>query len=113
MPLVVIFDDRLTNRNIFAKLVASIEPELQIQTFGDPLEALEWLALPGHVPDLVISDYKMPHMDGAGFIKAFRDIPSSADVPVVVITVYEDRGFRLRALEAGATDFLHSPVDHQ
>jgi diguanylate cyclase (GGDEF)-like protein/PAS domain S-box-containing protein len=31
---------------------------------------------------------------------------------VVVITVYEERSFRLRALESGATDFLHSPVDH-
>ena len=34
------------------------------------------------------------------------------DVPIIVITAYDDRAFRLRALEAGATDFLRSPVDH-
>ncbi len=110
MSLIVIVDDRVTNRNIFAKLAASIEEDVTVQTFGDPDEALVWLA--ARSPDLVITDYKMPQMDGAEFIRRFRELPSSVDVPVVVITVYEERSFRLRALEAGATDFLHSPVDH-
>ncbi|MDB5642209.1 MAG: hypothetical protein JWN07_1526 [Hyphomicrobiales bacterium] len=110
MSLIVIVDDRVTNRNIFAKLAASIEEDVTVQTFGDPDEALVWLE--AQSPDLVITDYKMPQMDGAEFIRRFRELPSSVDVPVVVITVYEERSFRLRALEAGATDFLHSPVDH-
>ena len=110
MSLIVIVDDRVTNRNIFAKLAASIEQDVTVQTFGDPEEALVWLA--GQTPDLIITDYKMPKMDGAEFIRRFRELPSSVDVPVIVITVYEERSFRLRALESGATDFLHSPVDH-
>ena len=110
MSRIVIIDDRSTNRNIFSKLAASIEPEVTVQTFGDPLDALAWLA--GNLPDLVITDYKMPNMDGAEFIRRFRDIPGAEDIPVIVITVYEERTFRLRALESGATDFLHSPVDH-
>ena len=110
MSLIVIVDDRVTNRNIFAKLAASIEEDVTVRTFGDPQEALVWLAQ--QPPDLVITDYKMPQMDGAEFIRRFRLLPSSVDVPVVVITVYEERSFRLRALESGATDFLHSPVDH-
>ncbi len=110
MSRIVIIDDRSTNRNIFSKLAASIEPEVTVQTFGDPLDALAWLA--GNLPDLVITDYKMPNMDGAEFIRRLRDIPGAEDIPVIVITVYEERTFRLRALESGATDFLHSPVDH-
>ncbi len=110
MSLIVIVDDRVTNRNIFAKLAASIEPEVTVQTFGDPKEALLWLE--SAAPDLVITDYKMPHYDGAEFIRRFRQIPGADDIPVIVITVYEERSFRLCALEAGATDFLHSPVDH-
>ena len=110
MSLIVIVDDRVTNRNIFAKLAATIERDVEVRIFGDPQEALDWLAV--NEPDLVITDYKMPQMDGAEFIRRFRALPSSADIPVVVITVYEERSFRLRALEAGATDFLHSPVDH-
>lgn len=110
MSLIVIIDDRVSNRNIFAKLAASIEPEVTVRTFGEPQEALDWLS--GQSPDLVITDFKMPGMDGAEFIRHFRQMPHTEDVPVIVITVYEERSFRLRALEAGATDFLHSPVDH-
>jgi diguanylate cyclase (GGDEF)-like protein/PAS domain S-box-containing protein len=110
MSLIVIVDDRVTNRNIFSKLAATIERDVEVRAFGNPQEALEWTQ--GHSVDLVITDYKMPQMDGAEFIRRFRALPSSADIPVIVITVYEERSFRLRALEAGATDFLHSPVDH-
>ncbi len=54
----------------------------------------------------------MPQMDAAEFIRRFRAFHNSDNVPVIVITVYEERSFRLQALEAGATDFLTSPVDH-
>ncbi|WP_343716890.1 EAL domain-containing protein [Inquilinus sp.] len=110
MSLVVILDDRPTNRNIFSRLAASLESQVTVQAFGDPLEALGWLA--GHTPDLVIADYKMPNLDGAEFTRRLRGNPHVADVPVIVITAYDDRSFRLQALEAGATDFLQSPVDH-
>lgn len=110
MPLIVIVDDRVSNRNIFAKLAASIEADITVRTFGEPLSALEWLK--DNTPDLVITDYKMPNLDGAEFIARFRQLPECEEIPVIVITVYEERSFRLRALEAGATDFLHSPVDH-
>src|ERR1700674_600667 len=110
MSLIVILDDRVTNRNIFAKLAASIEEGADVRAFGDPLETLAWLE--HNVPDLVISDYKMPNLDGAEFTRRFRQIPACADVPVVVITVNEERSHRMRALEAGATDFLQSPVDY-
>jgi CheY-like chemotaxis protein len=110
MSLIVIVDDRITNRNIFSKLASSIEANVTVRAFGEPDAALEWLA--DNTPDLIITDYKMPSMDGAEFIRRYRTNPDVADVPVIVITVYEERSFRLRALEAGATDFLHSPVDH-
>ena len=110
MSSIVIVDDRITNRNIFAKLSASIEEGISVKAFGEPAEALAWLEK--NPPELVITDFKMPQMDGAEFIRRLRLLPAGRDVPVVVITVYEERSFRLRALEAGATDFLHSPVDH-
>ena len=110
MPLIVILDDRATNRNIFARLAASIEEGVEVETYADPVSALE--ALVGRTPDLVITDFKMPHMDGAEFIRRFREREDCADVPVIVLTVYEERSFRLKALEAGATEFLLSPVDH-
>jgi diguanylate cyclase (GGDEF)-like protein/PAS domain S-box-containing protein len=110
MSLVAILDDRTTNRTIYSRLAQSIEPGVTVKAFADPLAALAWLA--ENPPDLVITDYKMPHLDGSEFTRRFRELPGCADIPVVVITVYDERSFRLSALEAGATDFLHSPVDH-
>jgi diguanylate cyclase (GGDEF)-like protein/PAS domain S-box-containing protein len=110
MPNIVVIDDRVTNRNILTRLAASVEEGIQVKAFASPQAALESLARIG--PDLVITDYKMPGMDGADFIRAFRAQPGASDVPVVVVTVYEDRNYCYQALEAGATDFLLSPVDH-
>ena len=111
MALIVIIDDRATNLRIFSKLAASIEPGVTVRAFGDPAEALRFVE--ENTPDLVVTDFKMPNMDGAEFIRRFRERSALAEIPVIVITIYEERDFRMRALEAGATDFLNSPVDHQ
>jgi diguanylate cyclase (GGDEF)-like protein/PAS domain S-box-containing protein len=110
MANVVVIDDRVTNRNILARLAASVEEGARVKAFASPQAALDSVLTT--VPDLVITDYKMPGMDGADFVRAFRALPGARDVPVVVVTVYEDRSYCYQALEAGATDFLLSPVDH-
>jgi CheY-like chemotaxis protein len=110
MSLILILDDRGTNRKILAQLAVSVEPSAEVVTFGNPLLALAWMD--GHRPDLVISDYRMPHLDGAEVAGRIRSKATGADVPIIVVTAYNDPVFRLRALEAGATDFLISPVDH-
>ena len=110
MPDVAVIDDRVTNRNVLTRLAASVEEGVRVKAFASPQVALDWFQ--GTMPDLVITDFKMPGMDGAEFTRAFRAIPGAADVPVVVVTVYEERSYCYQALEAGATDFLLSPVDH-
>jgi len=107
---ILILDDQATNRTIYTRLAEAVEAGIAVELFADPLDALEWLE---HNPvDLVITDYKMPVLDGAAFTRRLRALPNGADIPVIVVTAYEDRNFRVRALDAGATDFLQSPVDH-
>jgi diguanylate cyclase (GGDEF)-like protein/PAS domain S-box-containing protein len=110
MSRVVIVDDRVTNRTILSKLAGAIQPGLIVDAFASANEALAWLA--DNAADLVVSDYKMPEMNGGEFVRRLRQLPLAADVPIMVLTAYHDRSFRLDALRAGATDFLHSPVDH-
>jgi diguanylate cyclase (GGDEF)-like protein/PAS domain S-box-containing protein len=110
MPDVVVIDDRVTNRNVLTRLAASVEEGVRVKAFASPQAALEWVQ--HAMPDLVITDFKMPGMDGADFTRAFRAMPGAFEVPVVVVTVYEERSYCYQALEAGATDFLLSPVDH-
>jgi diguanylate cyclase (GGDEF)-like protein/PAS domain S-box-containing protein len=110
MPDVVVIDDRVTNRNVLTRLAASVEQGVRVKAFASPQAALDWFQ--STMPDLVITDFKMPGMDGAEFTRAFRAMSGASEIPVVVVTVYEERSYCYQALEAGATDFLLSPVDH-
>lgn len=110
MPKILIVDDSSTNQRIYSKLSKQLEFDPDIRTFGNPLKALDWLA--DNTADLIITDYKMPTMSGADLTTAIRANLRNRDVPIIVITAYSDQQFRVTALEAGATDFLLSPVDH-
>lgn len=111
MARLLVLDDRVTNRNILTRLARSIDGQIEVEAFEHPRKALAWASKT--TPDLVITDFTMPEMNGAEFIRAFRALPHAEEVPVVVVTVFEDRKLRYLALEAGATDFLLSPVDHE
>jgi PAS domain S-box-containing protein len=108
--IIAIVDDRLTNRKILERLAKSLDEGVKVETFDRPTALLAVAAL--RPPDLVITDVKMPELDGVEFIRRFRALPGCAEVPIVTVTTSEDRELRLAALEAGATDFLLSPVDH-
>ena len=111
MTDIIIVDDRVTNRNILHRLSALLEPEANIHSFGDPTGAIERLRK--HPADLIITDFKMPAMNGGEFIHYCRTNIPNFDAPIIVVTAYEDREFRYEALEAGATEFLMSPIDHR
>ena len=108
---VVIVDDRSTARRLLEGLAQALEPGVVVDSFDDPQEALVFLQ--EVTPDLIISDYRMPGMDGIEFTRRIRAERRLADVPVVIVTVVEDRQIRYRALENGATDFLTRPIDPQ
>jgi CheY-like chemotaxis protein len=107
---VVLVDDRATNRAIYTQLARSIGPDVEVNAFGDAAGALDWLAK--NDADLIVTDYDMPRIDGEEFITRFRGLPRAGGVPIVMITVCDQRQLRLRALESGATDFLRAPIDH-
>jgi PAS domain S-box-containing protein len=111
MTEIIIVDDRVTNRNILHRLSAMLEPDAVIHSFADPTSAIERIKT--NTIDLIITDFKMPGMNGAEFIAYCRANIPNFDAPIIVVTAYEDREFRYEALEAGATEFLMSPIDHR
>jgi len=111
MPSIVIVDDRVTNRRILSRLASKLDSKPAVETFADPVLALGWLER--NAPDLVVTDFKMPNLDGAEFVRSLRRLPTCSDIPEIVVTAYEDKGFRYEALNAGATNFLLSPLDHK
>jgi class 3 adenylate cyclase len=64
-------------------------------------------------PDLVISDIRMPGIDGYELTQRLRGDPATELLPVVLVTSIEDRDGhdeRVKGIEAGADDFLTKPV---
>lgn len=106
---VLIVDDQSTGRAILEQVVGSADRDVDVIAFERPLEAMAWVAT--HSADLVLVDYRMPDLDGIEFVKRLRDLPGYQHVPVVMVTVYDDRGVRYAALDAGVTDFLTKPLD--
>ncbi|WP_058557224.1 response regulator [Thiohalocapsa sp. ML1] len=107
--LVVIVDDQSTGRRVLERLIHTVERDLDVLVFADAPTALA--AIEARTPDLILTDYLMPGMDGISFIRRVRELPDLGDVPIVVVTVVDERGVRYRALDAGATDFLNRPID--
>ena len=62
-----------------------------------------------HRYDLILLDLQMPEMDGFEVMEGLRDIEAGSYLPVLVITAQP--GHKLRALQAGAKDFVAKPFD--
>ena len=61
--------------------------------------------------DLVLLDVRMPRMDGFEVARKIRSDPDLIDLPIIMVTVLGNKDDRLRAVEAGANDFVSKPVD--
>ncbi len=105
----MIIDDQSSARDILAAIVLTIHPRARVHKFGHPAKALEWAA--SNEVDFVLTDLRMPVMDGVEVIRRLRSLHHCADIPMVVVTILDDKQIRYSALEAGATDFLNKPLD--
>ena len=106
---VLIIDDLFSSRLLLAEIVRQIDAKLSLELFDTPARALEYAR--NNRVDMVLTDYKLPEFDGIELVRRLRSLPHCVDVPIVVITVVDDRRIRYDALEAGATDFLIKPLD--
>lgn len=107
---VMIIDDQMTGRLILETIIKSIASNINVRSFDNAAVALEVART--EPPDLILTDFKMPDMDGIEFTRQIRCLPDCYDIPIVIITIYDDRTVLYKALDAGATDFLRKPVDH-
>jgi len=103
-PLVMIVDDDPNARDLLAMTVRREGYRVVEATDGESALALarEW-----H-PDVVTLDVLMPRLDGWSVLTAFKSDPELAEIPVIIVTVLEDRGI---AVSLGAAEFLTKPVD--
>ena len=104
---VLVVDDILSNVKLLeAKLTAEY---FEVLTAYNGLEALT--KVDEHDPDIVLLDVMMPGMDGFEVCRRIKHNPTTAHLPVVMVTALDQPADRVAGLEAGADDFLTKPVD--
>lgn len=99
-----IIDDEESIRTICK---SALEQDFNIEMFPNASEAL--LALNTSVPDLIITDIKMPGMNGIDFLKKVS--AKHPDIHTIVITAHTDIENALSAFKGGAFDYLPKPFD--
>jgi len=106
---VLIVDDEYYSRKVIRTLLTAIGINNVYDADSGPagLETLRTLA-----PDVVLVDWEMPGMDGAGFVKAVRSpgnfpIPN---VPIIMLTGHAERWRVVEAVRLGVNEYLLKPV---
>ncbi len=81
----------------------------RVETFASAEHALEFIGF--SFPGVVISDIRMPGMDGMTFLQRIREI--DVEVPVILVTGHGDVQLAVRAMREGAYDFVEKPFTAQ
>ncbi|MBD2861282.1 response regulator transcription factor [Paenibacillus oceani] len=110
MYTVIVADDEYMVKRSLSKLIeTSGEP---FRVAGEAEDGREALELADRLsPDLIITDIRMPVMDGLELIEALKHRKGTAEI--VVLSGYDDFGYAQRALRAGVFDYLLKPVKPQ
>jgi len=101
---VVVADDQQLVRGGFSLILNSVADIEVIAEASDGVEALA--AIRRDRPDVVLMDLRMPRMDGVEAIRHLTDGAETRDLPVLVLTTFDDDDDVRRALQAGARGYL-------
>jgi len=104
---VVLIDDEAAVKKTLTILIDSDHPSFQI--VGEANDGLEGLALIERTnPDLVITDIRMPVMDGLTLVKNMRE--RAIETEVIIISGYDTFEYARQALRYGVKDYLLKPI---
>ena len=102
-PRILLVEDELSSAEVLALLLA--DDGYEVTVAPDARQAL--LRLEEAAPDLLITDFMMPGMNGAMLVKALRDMPRYSDLPVLMISGAPESALRAYAVPYQA--FLRKP----
>src|SRR5512132_1162457 len=102
-PRVLVVDDEASIRDLLSKTLALAEYDVDLAPDGRT--ALERLRI---IPyDLLITDLKMPGVDGLAVIREARRL--KADIPVIIITGFSTEASAIEAVNLGVSGYLTKP----
>jgi two-component system chemotaxis response regulator CheY len=103
----IVIDDSRAMRMILKRIVAKLG--FEAVEAGDGQEALDLLAGLSEVPDLALIDWNMPNMNGLEFVGAARADARLREMTLVMVTTESEQSQIVRALAAGAHEYVIKP----
>ena len=104
---ILIIDDKPT----IAKVVSLyLSDEFNFTYFNSAIKAIAWLH-EGNIPDLIITDLRMPEMTGTELLEYVKANKLFKDIPVVILSSENSSGERIKLFSKGAEDYIIKPFN--
>ncbi|AFY94903.1 ATP-binding protein [Chamaesiphon minutus] len=103
-PTILLADDNADVRDYVRRLLSR---SYQVETVADGVAAME--SIYRQQPDLVLTDVMMPRMDGCELLRVLRSSPTTAEIPIVLLSARAGEEARIEGLATGADDYLIKP----
>ncbi len=103
-------EDEERMRDYLARKTAELDPNLECAgTAADGEEAVELVER--YLPDLLITDIKMPVLEGLELVARIRR--TNPDVRILIVSGYSEFEYARRAIELGVDNYILKPIDVQ
>ena len=104
--IILIVDDEQMN---IVALTGILSPDYDVSAVKDGQDAIEFAE--EHLPDVILLDVLMPHMDGYTAINALKSSKKTRDIPVIFVTGLSSHVDEERGLALGAADYISKPFN--
>ncbi|MCB1584306.1 MAG: response regulator [Xanthomonadales bacterium] len=103
---VMVVEDSADLRHV---IYHNLKADYAIIEASDGLQALE--VVENDLPDLILLDIKMPDMDGHQFLSELKNLPRCKHIPVIILSAFYSKTYKLKSLKLQANDHIRKPVD--
>ena len=107
MGLVLVVDDLIENTMVLKGFIKPLGFDVDVAQSGE--EALE--KVEARPPDIILLDLMMPGMTGFDVTERLKENPDTRHIPIIIVTGLSDPEANVKAIKAGADDFLIKPFD--
>ena len=103
---ILLVEDSSTMRRMLSTMLR--EDGFEVETANDGLQGLAKARLEPR-PELILTDYEMPELDGAGLCQAVKADKELRTIPVLMLTTLSEAQNKIAGLTAGADDYIEKP----
>jgi CheY-like chemotaxis protein len=112
---ILIADDDPEDLELIEEAILDAEPKAELHKFTNSLSAIEYLnGVPdADLPELIILDYNMPEMNGAGFLHTIKMKDRYGLIPKVILSTSDAPLHIKECMRNGATEYIIKPDNMQ